>query len=391
MASIISPSDIFNSQTPELKQLPPLGLYMHIPWCVTKCPYCDFNSHEGSIHNGYIKALLKDLDDDLKFIQNRKIHSIFIGGGTPSLMSIEDAYELFDGLNERLSISKNIEITLEANPGTFEVEKFSEFRKAGINRLSVGVQSFKENQLKFLGRIHSGSDALRAISEAKKVGFDNLNIDLMYGLKDQTIDMCLEDVMQAIELKPSHISFYQLTLEPNTLFAKYPPKLPIDEKIWDMGEQGAALLNQNGFRQYEVSAYSERPSEHNINYWKFGDYIGIGAGAHGKITDVESQQIFRTLKPKSPKDYLSKMQTGEDISTKKEVGNVAFEFMLNSLRLKDGFSSSLFESRTGLLIESFGFELGRAENLGLLENKNNWIKPTSKGFNFLNELQEIFL
>ena len=372
-------------------ELPPLALYIHYPWCVKKCPYCDFNSHEGSIHNGYIKALLKDLDDDLKFIQNRKIHSIFIGGGTPSLMSIEDAYELFDGLNERLSISKNIEITLEANPGTFEVEKFSEFRKAGINRLSVGVQSFKDNQLKFLGRIHSGGDALRAISEAKKVGFDNLNIDLMYGLKDQTIDMCLEDVMQAIELKPSHISFYQLTLEPNTLFAKYPPKLPIDEKIWDMGEQGAELLNQNGFRQYEVSAYSERPSEHNINYWKFGDYIGIGAGAHGKITDVESQQIFRTLKPKSPKDYLSKMQTGVDISTKKEVGNVAFEFMLNSLRLKDGFSSSLFESRTGLLIKSLSSELGRAENLGLLENKNNWIKPTSKGFNFLNELQEIFL
>ena len=372
-------------------ELPPLALYIHYPWCVKKCPYCDFNSHEGSIHNGYIKALLKDLDDDLKFIQNRKIHSIFIGGGTPSLMSIEDAYELFDGLNERLSISKNIEITLEANPGTFEVEKFSEFRKVGINRLSVGVQSFKDNQLKFLGRIHSGGDALRAISEAKKVGFDNLNIDLMYGLKDQTIDMCLEDVMQAIELKPSHISFYQLTLEPNTLFAKYPPKLPIDEKIWDMGEQGAALLNQNGFRQYEVSAYSERPSEHNINYWKFGDYIGIGAGAHGKITDVESQQIFRTLKPKSPKEYLSKMQTGADIPTKKEVDNVAFEFMLNSLRLKDGFSSSLFESRTGLLIESLSSELGRAENLGLLENKNNWIKPTSKGFNFLNELQEIFL
>ena len=374
-----------------IPELPPLALYIHYPWCVKKCPYCDFNSHEGSIHNGYIKALLKDLDDDLKFIQNRKIHSIFIGGGTPSLMSIEDAYELFDGLNERLLISKNIEITLEANPGTFEVEKFAEFRKAGINRLSVGVQSFKDNQLKFLGRIHSGGDALRAISEAKKVGFDNLNIDLMYGLKDQTIDMCLEDVMQAIALKPSHISFYQLTLEPNTLFAKYPPKLPIDEKIWNMGEQAAILLNHNGFRQYEVSAYSERPSEHNINYWKFGDYIGIGAGAHGKITDVESQQIFRTLKPKSPKDYLSKMQAGVDISTKKEVDNVTFEFMLNSLRLKGGFSSSLFESRTGLLIKSLSSELKRAENLGLLESKNNWIKPTSKGFNFLNELQEIFL
>jgi len=374
-----------------LLELPPLALYIHYPWCVKKCPYCDFNSHEGVIHNGYIKSLLKDLDNDLKFVQNRKIHSIFIGGGTSSLMSIDDAHELFDGLNERLSISKNIEITLEANPGTFEIDKFAEFRKAGINRLSVGVQSFKDNQLKFLGRIHSGDDALRAISEAKKVGFDNLNIDLMYGLKDQTIGMCLEDVNQAIELKPSHISFYQLTLEPNTLFAKYPPKLPIDEKIWDMGEQGAALLSQKGFRQYEVSAYSERPSEHNINYWKFGDYIGIGAGAHGKITDVESQQIFRTLKPKSPKDYLSKMQSGVTISTKKEVGNVAFEFMLNSLRLKDGFSSSLFESRTGLLVESLSSELERAEHLGLLDNKNNWIKPTTKGFNFLNELQEIFL
>ena len=372
-------------------ELPPLALYIHYPWCVKKCPYCDFNSHEGSIHNGYIKALLKDLDDDLKFIQNRKIHSIFIGGGTPSLMSIEDAYELFDGLNERLSISKNIEITLEANPGTFEVEKFSEFQKAGINRLSVGVQSFKDNQLKFLGRIHSGGDALRAISEAKKVGFDNLNIDLMYGLQDQTSEMCIEDLTQAIELNPSHISFYQLTLEPNTLFAKYPPKLPIDDKIWDMGDQGAALLNQKGFKQYEVSAYSERPSEHNVNYWEFGDYIGIGAGAHGKITDIESQQIYRTLKPKSPKDYLSNIQTGINISTTKEVDNVAFEFMLNSLRLKHGFSSALFESRTGLSIETLNSELIKAGNLDLLENKDNWIKPTSKGFNFLNELQEIFL
>ena len=374
-----------------LLELPPLSLYIHYPWCIKKCPYCDFNSHEGSIHDGYIKALLKDLDDDLRFVQNRKIHSIFIGGGTPSLMSIDDAHELFDGLNERLFLSKNIEITLEANPGTFEVDKFAKFRKAGINRLSVGVQSFRDSQLKFLGRIHSGGEALRAISEAQKVGFDNLNIDLMYGLQGQTSEMCIEDLTQAIELNPSHISFYQLTLEPNTLFAKYPPKLPIDDKIWDMGEQGAALLNKKGFKQYEVSAYSERPSEHNVNYWEFGDYIGIGAGAHGKITDIESQQIYRTLKPKSPKDYLSKIQTGINISTTKEVDNVAFEFMLNSLRLKNGFSSELFESRTGLSIETLNSELIKAGNLDLLENKNNWIKPTPKGFNFLNELQEFFL
>jgi oxygen-independent coproporphyrinogen-3 oxidase len=331
------------------------------------------------------------LDDDLRFVQNRKIHSIFIGGGTPSLMSIDDAHELFDGLNERLFLSNNIEITLEANPGTFEVDKFAKFRKAGINRLSVGVQSFRDSQLKFLGRIHSGGEALSAISEAQKVGFDNLNIDLMYGLQDQTSEMCIEDLTQAIELNPSHISFYQLTLEPNTLFAKYPPKLPINDKIWDMGDQGAALLNQKGFKQYEVSAYSERPSEHNVNYWEFGDYIGIGAGAHGKITDIESQQIYRTLKPKSPKDYLSNIQTGINISTTKEVDNVAFEFMLNSLRLKHGFSSALFESRTGLSIETLNSKLIKAGDLDLLENKNNWIKPTSKGFNFLNELQEIFL
>jgi putative oxygen-independent coproporphyrinogen III oxidase len=374
-----------------LLELPPLSLYIHYPWCIKKCPYCDFNSHEGSIHDGYIKALLKDLDDDLRFVQNRKIHSIFIGGGTPSLMSIDDAHELFDGLNERLFLSNNIEITLEANPGTFEVDKFAKFRKAGINRLSVGVQSFRDSQLKFLGRIHSGGEALSAISEAQKVGFDNLNIDLMYGLQDQTSEMCIEDLTQAIELNPSHISFYQLTLEPNTLFAKYPPKLPINDKIWDMGDQGAALLNQKGFKQYEVSAYSERPSEHNVNYWEFGDYIGIGAGAHGKITDIESQQIYRTLKPKSPKDYLSNIQTGINISTTKEVDNVAFEFMLNSLRLKHGFSSALFESRTGLSIETLNSKLIKAGDLDLLENKNNWIKPTSKGFNFLNELQEIFL
>jgi oxygen-independent coproporphyrinogen-3 oxidase len=335
--------------------------------------------------------LIKDLDGDLQYVQNRAIESIFIGGGTPSLMSAEDASYLLNGLKERLNFSNNVEITMEVNPGTFEAEKFTEFRSMGINRLSVGVQSFEDSQLKFLGRVHSSNEAVNAIAEAQRAGFTNINIDLMYGLNGQSVEMCIEDLNKAIELSPAHISFYQLTLEPNTLFSKFPPRLPSDEIIWEMGEKGAKLLNKNGFRQYEVSAYSSNPSLHNLNYWTFGDYIGIGAGAHGKITDVESQQIFRTLKPKSPKEYLSKMQTGADIPTKKEVDNVAFEFMLNSLRLKDGFSSSLFESRTGLLIKSLSSELGRAENLGLLENKNNWIKPTSKGFNFLNELQEIFL
>jgi putative oxygen-independent coproporphyrinogen III oxidase len=374
-----------------LLELPPLSLYIHYPWCVKKCPYCDFNSHEGEIQNDYIKALLKDLDNELKYLKNRKIHSIFIGGGTPSLMSVSDISELFDGLNERLLLSKNIEITLEANPGTFEVEKFAQFREAGINRLSIGVQSFNNDQLKFLGRIHSGEEATRAISEAKKVGFDNINIDLMYGLKDQTIELCMEDLMSAINLSPSHISFYQLTLEPNTLFATYPPKLPLEKKIWDMGEKGAALLIENGFRQYEVSAYGERPSQHNINYWEFGDYIGIGAGAHGKITDMNSKSIFRTLKPKSPNDYLIKFQSNAGDANIKKIDNVAFEFMLNSLRLKDGFSTQLFESRTGQSIENLSPKLEKAVDLGLLIKNDNWIKPSEKGFNFLNDLQEIFL
>jgi oxygen-independent coproporphyrinogen-3 oxidase len=374
-----------------LLELPPLSLYIHYPWCVKKCPYCDFNSHEGEIQTDYIKALLKDLDNELKYLQNRKIHSIFIGGGTPSLMSVSDILELFDGLKKRLSLTKSIEITLEVNPGTFEVEKFAQFREAGINRLSIGVQSFNNDQLKFLGRIHNGEEATRAISEAKKVGFDNINIDLMYGLKSQTIELCMEDLMNAINLSPSHISFYQLTLEPNTLFSKFPPKLPLEEKIWEMGEKGAALLIENGFRQYEVSAYGERSSLHNINYWEFGDYIGIGAGAHGKITDMNSKSIFRTLKPKSPNDYLIKFQSNALDSNIKKIDNVAFEFMLNSLRLKDGFSSQLFESRTGQAIDNLKPKLEKAINLGLLINNDNWIKPSEKGFNFLNDLQEIFL
>ena len=372
-------------------ELPPISLYIHYPWCVKKCPYCDFNSHDGEIQSGYIKALLKDLDNDLQYLQNRYIHSIFIGGGTPSLMSINDAKELFNGLKMRLPISKDIEITLEVNPGTFEIEKFANFREIGINRLSIGVQSFKNDQLKFLGRIHSGDEAVNAIYEAKKVGFDNINIDLMYGLKNQSIKESKEDLIKAINLSPSHISFYQLTLEPNTLFAKFPPRLPNDEHIWEMGDKGARLLQSQGFNQYEVSAYSNRPSHHNINYWEFGDYLGIGAGAHGKITDMNSKNIFRTLKPKSPNDYLKKFQKNVEKSTIKNIENVTFEFMLNGLRLKQGINTNLFESRTGKSIEIIGPQIDEAINLGLLTKKNQLIQPSKKGFNFLNNLQEIFL
>ena len=374
-----------------LLKLPPLSLYIHYPWCIKKCPYCDFNSHEGEIQSGYINALLSDLDDDLKYVQNRKINSIFIGGGTPSLMSINDLDDLFNGLSNRLVFSPDIEITMEANPGTFEIDKFSEFRNVGVNRLSIGVQSFDDNQLKFLGRIHSAKEAKNAVIKAQKVGFDNLNIDLMYGLNRQSIDECMIDITSAITLNPSHISFYQLTLEPNTFFSKFPPSLPSDDYIWKMGEKGTDILNSNGFQHYEVSAYSALPSKHNMNYWEFGDYIGIGAGAHGKITDVASNEILRTLKIKSPKDYLLSIKKNNQKSSVKSIENLSFEFMLNSLRLIDGFNPKLYESRTGQSIELLSKQMREAENLDLLDIKNHKIRPTQKGYSFLNDLQAIFL
>ena len=372
-------------------ELPPVSLYIHYPWCVKKCPYCDFNSHEGDPQANYIAALIRDLDFDLKYLQNRQIHSIFIGGGTPSLMSVDDARELFKGLRERLCIAKNIEITLEANPGTFDANKFAQFRELGINRLSIGVQSFNNKNLEFLGRIHNSEEAIQAIGEAQKVGFENINIDLMYGLKDQTTELCIKDLSCAIELQPNHISFYQLTLEANTLFAKYPPKLPTEDDIWEMGEKGASILENGGFEQYEISAYGKTHSHHNINYWEFGDYIGIGAGAHGKITDIKAKKVFRTLKSKSPRDYLNQFQRNGSESSIKIVDNITFEFMLNSLRLKDGFNVELFETRTGQPFKVLSSKLDKAVDLGLIQIQKKWIKPTKKGFNLLNELQEIFL
>ena len=374
-----------------LLKLPPLSLYIHYPWCLKKCPYCDFNSHDSEIEDGYIQALLKDLDGDLDYVQQRKINSIFIGGGTPSLMSIKNITDLFAGLNERLEFSSNIEITLEANPGTFEVDRFFEYRNIGINRLSIGVQSFNDEQLKFLGRIHSGKEAQDAIVKAQNVGFDNLNIDLMYGLKGQSIEECMNDVTSAISLNPSHISFYQLTLEPNTLFSKFPPNLPSDEDIWKIGERGSELLNQRGFHQYEISAYSTLPSKHNMNYWEFGDYIGIGAGAHGKITNMAANEIVRTLKMKSPRDYLFSVKNNNQTSSVTLIENLSFEFMLNSLRLIGGFDPNLYESRTGQPVKVLREQMREAENLGLLDVQAHKIIPTQKGYSFLNDLQAIFL
>jgi len=365
--------------------LPPLSLYIHYPWCVKKCPYCDFNSHEGNNRDGYITALLNDLDQELSYVQNRAIHSIFIGGGTPSLMSEKDLSKLFEGLRLRLNFDDDIEITLETNPGTFEIEKFKAFKQIGINRLSIGVQSFNDQNLKTLGRIHSADEALNACIQAGKI-FDNFNIDLMYGLQAQTADECLSDLQQALDLNPTHISFYQLTIEPNTLFAKFPPVLPKEDEIFSMGEAGVNLLEQHEFSRYEVSAFGKTPSKHNINYWEFGDYIGIGAGAHGKITLAQEQKIIRTLKSKAPKDYIENCKKTTEV-----IENTTFEFMLNALRLKKGFDFDLFESHTGQSIKTIEAHLAKAQVLDLLIMKGGRVRPSEKGYNFLNDLQAIFL
>jgi len=375
----------------DLLELPPISLYIHYPWCIKKCPYCDFNSHQGKVIKGYIKALLRDLDNEIHYLQGRSIHSIFIGGGTPSLMAIDEMKELFQGLQDRLSISSDIEVTLEANPGAFEVEKFAQFRETGMNRLSIGIQSFNNKYLKLLDRIHTTDESIEAIERAKSAGFNNLNIDLMYGISGQTREQSLEDIKTAISFEPSHISLYQLTLEPNTLFAKYPPKLPKDEIIWQMGSAGADLLESSGFKRYEISAYGKNFSQHNLNYWEFGDYIGIGAGAHGKITDIIKGVIFRTMKPKSPEDYMEQFNSRKNNAPIVNINNLSFEFMLNALRLKEGFTSKLFESRTGLNFQTVGKQINKAKKLGLIDIMNDRIVPTEKGFNFVNDLQEMFL
>ena len=375
----------------DLLELPPISLYIHYPWCIKKCPYCDFNSHHGRAIKGYIEALLRDLDNDIRYLQNRSIHSIFIGGGTPSLMTIDEIRKLFQGLQDRLLISRDVEVTIEANPGTFEVEKFAQFRKIGINRLSIGIQSFNNKHLKLLGRIHTRDESIEAIERAKSVGFNDLNIDLMYGISGQTREQSLEDIKTAISFKPSHISLYQLTLEPNTLFAKYPPRLPKDEIICEMGSAGADLLESSGFKRYEISAYGKNFSQHNLNYWEFGDYIGIGAGAHGKISDTSKGVIFRTMKSKSPEDYMVQFNGNHSSIPVVNINNLSFDFMLNALRLKEGFSAKLFESRTGQNFQTIGKQINNAKNLGLIDIMNDRIVPTEKGFNFVNDLQEMFL
>ena len=380
---------------PQSLQLPPLSLYIHVPWCVRKCPYCDFNSHKADEflpEQEYIVALLEDLKRDAHWVQGRQIESIFIGGGTPSMLSVKAYEDLFTGLKQQLNFSDDIEITMEANPGTFEAVKFKGYRQLGINRLSIGIQSFQDEQLKNLGRIHSAQEAVAAVQMAVDAGFDNFNLDLMHGLPGQDLELALSDLRQAIALKPTHLSWYQLTIEPNTEYFKYPPKLPQDETLWDIQEAGQALLAEHGFQQYEISAYSQknRQARHNINYWQFGDYLGIGAGAHGKITLPGENKILRTNKTRLPKDYLNTAKIQSVNISEIETEDRDLEFFMNALRLYQGTPFSLFEQRTGLSMEHCQAKMAKAIEAGLLEDGGE-IKTTAKGQLFLNELLEKFL
>lgn len=330
---------------------------------------------------------MADLKNDLRYIQGRELHSIFIGGGTPSLMSVDEVDRLLTGINQQILFSNHIEITLEANPATAEAKKFIGFYKAGINRLSIGVQSFENNLLKSIGRIHNGDEAKNAILIAQNSGFKQLNVDLMYGLPSQNTDSILHNLQTAIDLCPSHLSHYQLTIEPNTYFAKHTPILPNNDKIYEAETLSKKLLSDNNYPQYEVSAYSSHPSKHNLNYWQFGDYLGIGAGAHSKLTQ-KTGQIIRGVKPKSPQDYLSNQQGKYKIIPSTELG---FEFMLNALRLTKGFEAGLLTKRTGLPLKTIETSINKAIDLGLLTHNNHIIQPTKKGADFLNDLQGLFL
>jgi len=377
----------------------PLSLYIHIPWCKQKCPYCDFNSH--AVTNGvpeqeYIRALIADLEYDLPLIWGRRIIAIFIGGGTPSLFSPESIAILMSELRARLNFAPDIEITLEANPGSVDTQKFAEFREIGVNRLSIGVQSFNDTFLHELGRIHGRQEAISAAESAHDAGFENYNLDLMYGLPGQSIDQAMDDLQTAIALCPMHISFYQLTIEPNTRFYLQPPNdLPEDDILWAMQEQGVSLLKTHGYKQYEVSAYAKtgKQCQHNLNYWQFGDYMGIGAGAHAKITNVEKQTIQRLAKTKLPKRYMATAGTCKAVTSHNylKTDDVLFEFMMNALRLTEGFSRHLFPKNTGLSLALLQDTLDDAKHQGMLELTADKIVPTKGGSRFLNDLVSMFL
>ncbi len=383
------------SQAVNFQALPPLSLYIHIPWCVRKCPYCDFNSHEarGAFpEKEYVAALVRDLELALPLIWGRKVYTVFFGGGTPSLLSGEGVAEILRQVRMLLPLDINAEITLEANPGTVEADRFAAYREAGVNRLSLGIQSFNDAHLQALGRIHSADEAKRAIETAQR-HFDNINLDLMYALPQQTLDEALQDVQAALQFKPQHLSCYHLTLEPNTLFYCNPPPLPDDDASSDMQQSVEALLAAHGYEHYETSAFAQpkRRARHNLNYWQFGDYLGIGAGAHSKLSFHD--KVIRQMRYKQPQAYLEAVARGEPVQEGHEVSHndLAFEFMMNALRLNEGFDSMLFTERTSLPLLSIRRELEEAEGRGLLLQDHKKIAPTESGRHFLNDLLQIFL
>ena len=390
MAHLMRPGSL------QLSALPPLSLYVHLPWCLKKCPYCDFNSHELASselpEQRYLDALVADLESALALVWGRTVHSIFIGGGTPSLFSPESIDRLLADIRARLRLAPQCEITLEANPGTFERDRFRAFRSAGVTRLSVGVQSFNDRHLKALGRVHDRAQALAAVEEAGQA-FETFNLDLMYALPGQTADELQQDLDTALALQSPHISIYHLTIEPNTYFAKFPPVVPDQDTAYDMLDQVTATTLERGFERYEVSAYA-RPGHrcwHNLNYWQFGDYLGIGAGAHGKLSFAH--RVVRQVRHRDPRLYMEKALAGNAMASQTEVAraDLPFEFMLNALRLKNGFSLAEFCERTGLPISSIAKPLAEAQHKGLIDRDLARVWPTTRGFDFLNDLQSLFL
>ncbi|MES2511410.1 MAG: radical SAM family heme chaperone HemW [Pseudomonadota bacterium] len=399
------------SGTLQLSALPPLSLYVHLPWCIKKCPYCDFNSHEMAPavahpvsfpasrdavaalpEQAYIDALIADLDASLPLVWGRMVHSIFIGGGTPSLFSPQAIDRLLGDIRARLKLTPDCEITLEANPGTFEKDRFKAFRSAGVTRLSVGVQSFDDTHLKALGRVHDRAQAIAAVEEAAQA-FDTFNLDIMYALPGQTIEHLEADMRQALALGPPHISIYHLTIEPNTYFAKFPPAIPEDDTAYAMLDCITEMTEAAGLQRYEISAYAKPGHRcfHNVNYWQFGDYLGIGAGAHSKISFAH--RVVRQVRFREPRLYMDKAMQGNAVTQDTEVSraDLPFEFMLNALRLKEGFRLQDFSEKTGLPITAIQQGLQEAESKGLIERDFVRVKPTVRGFDFLNDLQSLFL
>ena len=380
----------------QLSTLPPLSLYVHLPWCLKKCPYCDFNSHEMRApempEQRYLDAVMADLEAALPLIWGRPVHSIFIGGGTPSLFSPESIDQLLSGMRARVPLEPNCEITLEANPGTFEKDRFRAFRSAGVNRLSVGVQSFNDNYLKTLGRVHDRAQAIAAVEEAAQA-FDTFNLDIMYALPGQGLADLEEDMATALTLAPQHISIYQLTIEPNTYFAKYPPAIPEDDTAYEMLDLITDMTGAAGLHRYEVSAYAAQGHRciHNLNYWQFGDYLGLGAGAHSKLSFAH--RVVRQVRFREPRLYMDNALAGHCLAQEEEVSRaeLPFEFMLNALRLKDGFGLKQFYERTGLAYSAIEKAMEEAQRKGLIERDLARVKPSMRGFDFLNDLQALFL